>query len=148
PKRGKLFLVGDPKQSIYRFRRADIILYQHVCANLNARGVATLYLSHSFRAVRSIQDAVNAAFAPEIQSNPATGQPAYVALEEGIPDIEQPGVIALPIPHPYGIRDVTKKAIQDGLPDTVASFVNWLIRKSGWRVRDPDRPAALIPIES
>ena len=27
---GKLFVVGDPKQSIYRFRRADIALYEKV----------------------------------------------------------------------------------------------------------------------
>ncbi len=28
PVPGKLFLVGDPKQSLYRFRRADIAIYQ------------------------------------------------------------------------------------------------------------------------
>ncbi|HSR41143.1 MAG TPA: UvrD-helicase domain-containing protein, partial [Longimicrobiales bacterium] len=30
PRPGALFVVGDPKQSIYRFRRADIALYQQV----------------------------------------------------------------------------------------------------------------------
>src|SRR5207244_1934871 len=96
PKPGKLFLVGDPKQSIYRFRRADILLYQELCANLAARGVATVYLSHSFRAVKPIQEAVNTAFAPNIQRNEATGQPGYVALEGGLPAGERPSVIALP----------------------------------------------------
>ena len=30
PVAGKLFVVGDPKQSIYKFRRADILLYRQV----------------------------------------------------------------------------------------------------------------------
>ncbi|PYR85714.1 MAG: ATP-dependent deoxyribonuclease subunit A, partial [Acidobacteria bacterium] len=148
PKPGKLFLVGDPKQSIYRFRRADIILYQDVCASLNAKGVETVYLSHSFRAVKTIQDAVNAAFAPEIQRNESTGQPAYVALAGGVPGSEQPAVVALPIPYPYGTRGITKKEINECLPETIAEFVDWLVRKSGWRVRDPGGSNTMVPIES
>jgi ATP-dependent helicase/nuclease subunit A len=154
PKPGKLFLVGDPKQSIYRFRRADIILYQELCANLAAKGVATVYLSHSFRAVKPIQEAVNAAFASEIQRNEATGQPAYVPLEGGeggqglVAAGEQPSVIALPVPEPYGKRDIARWAIAESLPEAVAAFVDWLIRESEWKVRDPDSVEGMIPIKS
>jgi ATP-dependent exoDNAse (exonuclease V) beta subunit len=143
-----LFLVGDPKQSIYRFRRADIILYQTLCERLSAQGVATVQLSRSFRAVRPIQQAVNAAFASEMQSDRRTGQPSYVPLEEFAPAGDQPGVVVLPVPYPYGFREVTKGAIEKSLPSTVAGYVDWLIRDSGWKVRRPDGSGELVPIAS
>ena len=34
PVPGKLFIVGDPKQAIYRFRRADVGIYREVCERL------------------------------------------------------------------------------------------------------------------
>ncbi len=37
-KEGKLFVVGDPKQSIYRFRRADIAIYEEVKRLIEASG--------------------------------------------------------------------------------------------------------------
>src|SRR5437762_3453909 len=64
PEPGKLFVVGDPKQSIYRFRRADVDVYRRVCALLEASGAICVELRQSFRAVPNIQRVVNAAFAP------------------------------------------------------------------------------------
>jgi ATP-dependent helicase/nuclease subunit A len=37
PISGKLFFVGDPKQFIYRFRRADVAIYQQVKQMLSSR---------------------------------------------------------------------------------------------------------------
>src|SRR6185503_7364686 len=66
PVPGKLFVVGDPKQSIYRFRRADVALYEDVKRRLVGVGAAVEHLTVSFRAVPEIQEAVNAALAPRM----------------------------------------------------------------------------------
>jgi ATP-dependent helicase/nuclease subunit A len=55
---GKLCLVGDPKQSIYRFRRADIALY-HAIREQVAQPLA---LSRNFRSVPAVLDFVNRHF--------------------------------------------------------------------------------------
>ncbi len=59
---GALFIVGDPKQSIYRFRRADVGVYHEICEQLARAGATRVTLRTSFRSVPAIQRAVNAAF--------------------------------------------------------------------------------------
>jgi ATP-dependent helicase/nuclease subunit A len=138
PRPGKLFLVGDPKQSIYRFRRADVVLYQELRNELTAKGVTLIRLSKSFRATRPIQECINAAFAPEMTGKADIGQPEYVALEEySQANDDQPCVIALPAPRPYGGNDdISKTAVNRCLPHVIVAFVQWLIQKSDWKVRD------------
>ena len=47
---GALFVVGDPKQSIYRFRRADIDIYNIVRGRFSTEGVGVvLPLTMNFR---------------------------------------------------------------------------------------------------
>jgi len=145
---GKLFLVGDPKQSIYRFRRADIIFYQDICQVLRSRGADLIYLSQSFRSVRPIQVAVNAAFEPEMRGDVTAGQPSYVPLEEFVPEPALPSIVVLPVPRPYGRLNVAKYAIDKSLPGATAAFVEWLLRESGWSVRDPEGSGDLVPVES
>jgi ATP-dependent exoDNAse (exonuclease V) beta subunit len=144
PAPGKLFLVGDPKQSIYRFRRADVSRYLDVKTVLAAAGVKQESLQQCRRSVQPILDFVNAAFEPLMGEN-------YLPLMGGRPDIlGQPAVIALPMPAPYGKRNFSAKAIEKCAPDTVAAFVAWLIRQSdvaGWRVVDPEtyEPVKIAP---
>ena len=76
---GKLFIVGDPKQSIYRFRRADVSLYQGVKQLLLMHGAQLEHLTVSFRATPAIQTMVNAAFAPLMSEESGT-QPRYAPL--------------------------------------------------------------------
>src|SRR5207253_7750978 len=55
PVPGKLFVVGDPKQSLYRFRRADVALYDAVKRQIVETGGVLVELTTSFRAVPEIQ---------------------------------------------------------------------------------------------
>ncbi len=49
PKPGSLFIVGDPKQSIYRFRNADVTSYKKVKALFTGEVGEVLLLSRNFR---------------------------------------------------------------------------------------------------
>src|SRR5262249_36976474 len=78
--RGKLFIVGDPKQAIYRFRGTDVATYWRVRDELKAAGGRALQLTTSYRSVPAIQRFVNAAFAQAMIENPATRQAPYIPL--------------------------------------------------------------------
>ncbi len=61
---GRLFVVGDPKQSIYRFRGADVFAYIEAQERLGASG-EPLRLEHNYRSTPGLIDAVNALFSRE-----------------------------------------------------------------------------------
>jgi ATP-dependent exoDNAse (exonuclease V) beta subunit len=62
---------------------------------------------------------------------------------------DQPTIVALPVPRPYGLRNVTKTAIESSLPDATGAFLEWLLGESGWTVAERDEPGGaekLVPI--
>ncbi|MDE2677500.1 MAG: UvrD-helicase domain-containing protein [Gemmatimonadota bacterium] len=61
PRPGALFVVGDPKQSIYRFRRADIALYDFVKNRFRDFG-DVLLLAANFRSLDAIEALVKGVF--------------------------------------------------------------------------------------
>ena len=147
PEPGKLFVVGDPKQSIYRFRRADVDVYRRVCELLQASGATYVELRRSFRAVPNIQRAVNFAFSTVMDGDAESMQAHYVPLEASRVDTPQPSVIALPVPRPYGRYSVTAMEIEKSLPSAVGAYVEWLVTQSGWTVTERRNPELRIPLE-
>ncbi|MBO6934647.1 MAG: UvrD-helicase domain-containing protein [Deltaproteobacteria bacterium] len=143
PSPGALFLVGDPKQSIYRFRRADLRLYQRLADRVTETGGAVIALRRSFRAVPGIHAFLNKAFAKAMVPEDGV-QPAPVALESHRERSgTQPSVIALPVPRPYGKTGVTKGAMAKSGPMAIASFAAWLVRESGWMVEEAGERRAI-----
>src|SRR5262249_4982800 len=138
PEAGKLFVVGDPKQSIYRFRRADVDVYRRVCQLLQASGATCVELRKSFRAVPNIQRAVNFAFSTVMDGDAESMQAHYVPLEASRLDTPHPSVIALPVPRPYGRYRVSAMEIEKSLPPAVGAYVEWLVKPTRWPV--PRRP--------
>ena len=130
---GALFIVGDPKQSIYRFRRADVGAYRRIADNLTRSGATAVTLQTSFRSVPAIQHFVNAAFDVEMDGDEASLQADYVPLLKHRDDTpEQPAIVALPVPRPYGRQmygppQVTQTALNQEQPPAVAAFVGWLL---------------------
>jgi ATP-dependent helicase/nuclease subunit A len=145
PVPGKLFLVGDPKQSLYRFRRADVALYESIKSRLCSMGAELLHLSTSFRSPPSLQKLVNASFAPAIGADPESS--GYVALENARPEaLGQPTIVALPIPDPYGdYGKVTVARIDASTPIAVAAFIEWLVNESGWKIEENRQRVSIQP---
>ncbi len=131
---GALVVVGDAKQSIYRFRRAEVRLFRELTqAAASSRGPAVLHLVQNFRSRPAILRFVNRVFAELIQSSEEADQPAYEAIAPppGLP--EEPSVVALRFPAPPGASGEELLAAEAG---ALACFVSGIAR-GGEPVRDP-----------
>jgi ATP-dependent helicase/nuclease subunit A len=146
---GKLFIVGDPKQAIYRFRRADVGLYYEIRDRLVKAGAVEVRLTTSFRSVPHIQHFVNAAFAPKMDGDRKALQAEYVPLSPIRPQItEQPSIVTLSIPEPYGKRNLTIGAVEKSLPDAIGAFVDWVLNKSKWTVTERGGGEQRVPVKA
>ena len=76
-KPGSLFIVGDPKQSIYRFRRADIDTYNGMKRIIEDSGGLILPLTTNFRSLPAICNWVNPIFEKTFPAEATQYQPKF-----------------------------------------------------------------------
>lgn len=153
---GRLFLVGDPKQSIYRFRRADIELYERARQRFDSIGGAET-IQVNFRSQPALLDFVNRVFrgwmAPSEGENV---QARYVDLlpgrAQGTPDV--PRMYAI-VPDPRLTSEALAKSGRPSLNaalradveiDTITRAIRAILGRDGssapWAVFDPRERAS------
>ncbi|HEU4333636.1 MAG TPA: UvrD-helicase domain-containing protein, partial [Candidatus Eisenbacteria bacterium] len=128
--RGKLFIVGDPKQSIYSFRGADIVAYERLKDRILAQGGSRERLETSFRSHSGILGTVNALFKSIIQKRGEV-QPDYeeiFAVEGRDPKLKAQKVEALLFRGAEGrltsenAREAEAGAIADWIAESVGKL--------------------------
>ncbi len=121
PRRGSLFLVGDPKQSIYRFRRGDIVTYNRVRKIFEQSGGEVLSLVKNFRSRDEIRAWNNHVYSDKFF--PVANQ--YVTAAENMSqgrvdaaDGELSGIRKLTLPRRTSIEETTQHEA-----DLIARFI-------------------------
>ncbi|MHB9033712.1 MAG: UvrD-helicase domain-containing protein, partial [Anaerolineae bacterium] len=90
---GRLFIVGDARQSIYRFRRADVTVFRGIQAYLRDRGGLPVDLDTSFRTHTALLDATGSLLAEVMGTEDDPARPyavPYSPLKAIRPAPEQP----------------------------------------------------------
>ena len=77
PRQGSLFIVGDPQQSIYHFRRADIAVYSQVKSLINKSFGKVIQLNSNFRSLKSVGDYLNPVFSDLFSAQAGDFQAKY-----------------------------------------------------------------------
>ena len=128
PVDGSLFVVGDPKQSIYRFRRADIATYNQVRQIIERSGGQVVALSANFRTIGPLVEWVNGTFdqvfPAEATVHAPARRPMQIGRTEGS-DGELAGLRVLQVPSDCGNKD----AIAEYEADLVARTIQAAITK-------------------
>lgn len=81
---GSLFVVGDPKQSIYQFRGADVRIFEQVRDRILHHGGQAVVLADSFRSHQALAERFNHLFERILTRDPASLVSAY-EVEHGQP---------------------------------------------------------------
>jgi exodeoxyribonuclease V beta subunit len=124
-------VVGDPKQSIYRFRGADIDTYFRARQEIFAAGGQPVTLADNYRATPALVEGINALFAADAPEPVFSGSLEYQPVGCGRADrelVDGDGLAVVPI-----------VAVQCERGDGQAAF-GALVAREAWRIADDARP--------
>jgi len=141
---GRLFFVGDPKQSIYRFRRADVGLFAQVGSQHQSGHIR---LDVNFRSVPELLKAVNAVFT-DLIGGASTGQVSYADL---LASRESAGGPA-PVTVLGGPEDLSSVELRESEAQHIAAAITrvkterWQVMREKTDHRPPDASYADVAI--
>lgn len=120
PLEGSLFVVGDPKQSIYGFRRADFRLYRRFKEHFESTGGTVVELKTNFRATDDLGRWNNAVFPGLLKGGE---QASFTRMDTTLHTVSG----TLSGVSYYRIDEVTIPAIMASEPDALVRIINLLV---------------------
>ena len=139
-KPGKLTVVGDPKQSIYRFRRADIAMYAMVCGKLREGNACEASLRVNFRSSAKILDWLNEGFDAVLGAeadgplfDPEAGTVRNVRLVPAGKERPEAEVHVLP----FGDAELKVEESRDIEGEALAHYIRFLVEDGEIQIEDP-----------
>lgn len=135
PRPGALFIVGDPKQSIYRFRGADVGSFLRVRSLFAGGAGEVLTLSRNFRSTVRLQKKFNEMF-PDMLTEIKDVQSGYhpIPIDESKEDTTFSGVFI----YTCAVEKSGKSLADDA--ERVADIVRLLIGNPAIRLKDGKSP--------
>ncbi len=148
---GKIFVVGDPKQSIYAFRRADIEAYLEVVQEIiKAQNGIECRLTNNFRSHAGLLNVVNGVFEPLIR--PRKGlQPSYVPIHS--PESSDPDGTIDPTSFPFRNAEIRRVVPAQGTARADLAralegecLARWLVEEVLGKATVLDRDRRPVPV--
>jgi exodeoxyribonuclease V beta subunit len=138
PPPSTVFLIGDPKQAIYRFRGADVQTYVRARSTIVARGVPLVRLAQNFRATPQLVEAQNVLFDPQAPEPMFTGDMCYAPVTAGRPRrslVDGEGIAVSPV-HVLRYPATAKGSISlEEHGDRIAREICWIVDdRKPWRL--------------
>ena len=134
PKDGSIFIVGDPKQSIYRFRSADVTSFLLVKSLFTEEVGDVLYLPRNFRSTQTIINYFNEVF-PALLPEETENQSKFESIP--VPEKKESGLSGI-----YQYEAVTGQAEalypeeQDQIK--IGSMIEALVGNDAYEIETPD----------
>ncbi len=143
PRPGSLFIVGDPQQSIYHFRRADIVVYKQVKSLVQKSNGNIIRLNANFRSLHSIGEYLNPLFADLFSAQQGEFQAEYSPMQTVREDKE--GYLS-------GIRQISifkekdkRETIEKDARAIAGLIRDWIDRKARIVRREEEIEAGVSP---
>lgn len=130
---GKLFIVGDPKQSIYSFRRADIEAYEQVVKQV-CEPNEVLKLQENFRSHSGIINIINQVFDGRIMVERTGLQPCYIPIHAYRPKVHPSQTVEIILVSDHEGKEMKADESREAEAEWIA---RWMIRQvNNGEIRD------------
>ena len=143
PRPGSLFIVGDPKQSIYRFRHADVVSYLGVKRLFEQGAGDVLCLTENFRSNRKLKEWYNEIFS-QILGEGGETQSGYDPIPLGEDEAAGSGDGCLEGVYSYFCDNGSGAKEQETSPAKICSMIQKMVDRPEVCIRVKDEDDRLV----